>query len=293
MLSIITSTYKTINFIRFEQNVKETIGIEYEIIKIENPGLMGICEAYNRGKKLAKYPYLCFCHDDLIFKTDNWGKIVISFFKDHDNIGLLGIAGSIYKSWSPSTCFCQDNRFNRINIRHVLPDKVERININPYNTDWEYVATLDGCWLCTTKDIANQYNFDDQTFKNFHCYDIDYSLQIGQTYKLAITNKINIDHFSQGNYTREWFIDTISLHKKWSKKLPYGSINLTKFCISNNEYNAFCQTLNYILHYNVCVREVINIFYSYKLIKMIGLRRWFALQIQLYKTIKKIKQTRS
>lgn len=62
MLSIIISSYQPQFYSALEKNIAETIGIPYEIIKIDNPNLMGICEAYNKGASLSKYDYLLFVH---------------------------------------------------------------------------------------------------------------------------------------------------------------------------------------------------------------------------------------
>ena len=61
MLSIIISSYQDKFYSALEQNIAETIGIPHEIIKIDNPNLMGICEAYNKGALLSKYDYHLLC----------------------------------------------------------------------------------------------------------------------------------------------------------------------------------------------------------------------------------------
>lgn len=79
MLSIIVSSYQKDNFSNFTKNISETIGIgfNYEIIAIENPGLMGICEAYNKGAKKSVYSNLLFIREDVLFTTQNWGELLM------------------------------------------------------------------------------------------------------------------------------------------------------------------------------------------------------------------------
>ena len=62
MLSIIVSSYKEDDFNQFSKNVKETIGddFQYEIIQQWNPGIIGICEAYNKGAEKSKYENFTF-----------------------------------------------------------------------------------------------------------------------------------------------------------------------------------------------------------------------------------------
>ncbi|MFX4377337.1 glycosyltransferase, partial [Acinetobacter baumannii] len=54
-----------------------------------------ICSAYNEGAEKAKYDNLCFVHEDVVFRTNNWGQIALTEVKKFD---LLGVAGSNYKS---------------------------------------------------------------------------------------------------------------------------------------------------------------------------------------------------
>ena len=72
MLSIIISSYQPEFYLALEKNIAESIGIPYEIMKIDNPGIMGICEAYNRGAEKAQYDFLLFLHEDVLFETQDW-----------------------------------------------------------------------------------------------------------------------------------------------------------------------------------------------------------------------------
>ena len=79
MISIIISSANSKQLEEVSQNVAQTIGVPYEIISFNNAdGSMGICEVYNKGTAKAKYDLLCFMHEDLLFKTMDWGKVVQS-----------------------------------------------------------------------------------------------------------------------------------------------------------------------------------------------------------------------
>lgn len=82
MISIIICNRSERLNIDLEDNIKSTIGnVDYEIICINNEkGLYNIFQAYNTGVEKAKFPYLCFMHDDIRYHTLNWGKNVISHF---------------------------------------------------------------------------------------------------------------------------------------------------------------------------------------------------------------------
>lgn len=57
-----------------EKNIAETIGCEYELVVIDNSkNKYSIFRAYNEGVRLAKGDNLCFMHDDILYKTADWG----------------------------------------------------------------------------------------------------------------------------------------------------------------------------------------------------------------------------
>jgi glycosyltransferase involved in cell wall biosynthesis len=187
MISIIISFSNPEYLSAVKKNIDETVGIPYEILAVPNgDGKRGICEVYNAAGALAKYDVLCFMHEDVILHTPDWGKKVVEIMNDPE-IGLLGVAGSKYKSLIPCgwSCpgittpwhkanFIQRFKFADIPTQHFV-----------YNTDAEdlsEVATLDGVWMCTKKGVFNAFKFDERLLTGFHGYDLDYALQVGKTY---------------------------------------------------------------------------------------------------------------
>ncbi len=98
MISIIICSIDIKRYLEIEKNIGETIGVVYETIKVPNPGTMGLCEAYNKGGKIANYNILCFVHEDILFRTQNWGRILIDHFANLIEVGIIGLAGSVFKN---------------------------------------------------------------------------------------------------------------------------------------------------------------------------------------------------
>src|SRR6478609_8828248 len=100
MISIVICSVQESYFVSLEINIHETIGeIDYEIIKIGNVvEKLSIAQAYNQGIEKSKFEFLLFIHEDIIFHTSNWGEILLSIFRANSKIGLIGIAGTKYKS---------------------------------------------------------------------------------------------------------------------------------------------------------------------------------------------------
>jgi hypothetical protein len=214
------------------EKIAETIAVPYEIISFKNKdGKCGICELYNRGLKKARYPMLCFMHEDIIIHSTGWGKTVINTFNQYPDLGLLGVAGSYYKTLSPSGWlgYGFDTECSNLIQNYKFTDKKPDLNYkNPNNTSLSEVACVDGLWFCVPKTIASACKFDDQTFKGFHCYDLDFSLIVGLKYKVAVTYDILLTHLSEGRFDKAWLSETMKLHNKWSTILPVNRGRLEK-----------------------------------------------------------------
>lgn len=224
MISIIISSCNQDYFSELEWNISNTIGIEYEIIKIHNPGKMSICEAYNLGVAKAKYNILCFVHEDVAFITKNWGGKVLDIFNSSPWVGLLGAAGNVYKSLTPSHWSFPNADKNSFYVNVIQGDlqTVEPITFyaNPTNADLQQVAAIDGFWFCAPKDVILEFPFDYKTCTGFHGYDVDISLSVQKKYKVAVTFDILIQHFSTGNFNQDWIDSILKVHKKWKRELP-------------------------------------------------------------------------
>ncbi len=227
MISIIVCSINGKLFKQFEESVASTIGIEYEIIRIDNKNnRYNICEAYNLGASSAKFNYLCFAHEDILFKSNNWGLILKNIFEADDKIGIVGIAGSKYKSLAPSGWPGGQSALDCYNLVQTYGDEEinQVFNPEPGNPLVE-VKTLDGVFLFTKKAVWEQNQFDSDTFKGFHCYDLDFCLQAGKNYKLMVCYQLLIEHFSSGSENKNWAIASIQLSKKWNQYLPVGEVD--------------------------------------------------------------------
>jgi hypothetical protein len=245
MISIIISSANPDLLEKITQNIEDSIGVPYEVISFDNSnGSSGLCKLYNEGTTKAKYDILCFMHEDIEIKTASWGKIVIDYFNKDPHLGLVGIAGSSYKSAIPSGwhSFAFESKINYINIIQNSkrnPGVDIHDYSNPKNEKLSQVVCLDGVWLCTPKQVALEFPFDAETLRGFHVYDIDFSLSVNQKYKVAVTFEILMKHFSEGNYTNAWLKDTIKIHNKWMSLLPLGVEILSKKDAAMIEKKAF------------------------------------------------------
>jgi GT2 family glycosyltransferase len=229
MISIIICSRTVSISDELTQNIDQTIGIPYELVIIDNSqNLYSIFSAYNEGVKRSKYEVLCFMHDDIIFKTDDWGISVMKRFIS-SNLGAIGVAGSPYYAILPGAWWSGGYICQSIYGEQELAYETKQDNALP-------VVVLDGLWFCVRKSLFSMIRFDDITFSGFHYYDMDISLQIQQNgYKLLNVYDISIQH-SSGKLDTIWLNNALLLQKKWENNLPIFSEKLPYFKEVTIEY---------------------------------------------------------
>jgi hypothetical protein len=235
MISVIICSVNKQLANQVQQNIADTIGVEWEAIIIDNTiNATRITSVYNQGASIANYGILCFVHEDVLFTTQNWGKVLIDTFKNDSELGLIGLAGCKYKSRLPSGWFSGSDILDCCNISHL--DKHGVRQIMHYNPDdnklLQEVVVLDGVLLVCPKEVWQEIKFDDKLLKGFHLYDLDFSFRVAEKYKVAVSYAINLIHLTQGgSFGNEWLNHTLLWHHKMSSKLPA----ITQDCIVNNK----------------------------------------------------------
>ncbi|WP_374948749.1 glycosyltransferase [Mucilaginibacter sp.] len=258
MISLIVCSIQPDLLQQLTENVAATVGVPYEIIATDNRNTgKGISQVYNEALVKAQYEILCFVHEDIIIQTQNWGRVLVNLFKD-TSLGLVGVAGSSYRPLTPSAWvgIGPATVFNNIIQGYqytVSPDTL--IYANPKNQKLVNVVCVDGVWLSTTKKVASEILFDQETFKGFHFYDIDFSMSVVQKYKVAVTFEILIKHLSEGRYDSEWLKNSIKFSEKWQARLPLAIGNFSKSELIRGEKMTFKHFINQLLQFGFPIAE--------------------------------------
>ena len=229
MISIIICSRTASISDELTQNIDQTIGLPYELVIIDNSdNLYSIFSAYNEGVKRSNCEVLCFMHDDIIFKTNDWGISVMKRFIS-SNLGAIGVAGSPYYAILPGAWWSGGYICQSIYGEQELAYETKQDNALP-------VVVLDGLWFCVRKSLFSMIRFDDTTFSGFHYYDMDICLQIQQKgYELLSVYDILIQH-SSGKLDTIWLNNALLLQKKWKNNLPIFSEKLPYFKEVTIEY---------------------------------------------------------
>ena len=229
MISVIICSINEVFASQVKKSIIDTIGVECEFIIIKNTqNPKGLGKVYNLGASRAKYDYLCFVHEDVFFNTYEWGQKIVTYFKNDRNLGLVGIAGSKYKSKTVSGWYTGIAEFDCCNIWHLdRKNELTRIYFNPdRQMAVQQVVSLDGVFLFSKKTVWQEIGFDETLLSGFHLYDLDYSLRVAEKYKVLVTFEIDINHIVKGmHFGNHWLNYTLMWHKVYSEKLPITVTN--------------------------------------------------------------------
>lgn len=229
MLSVIICSVNQELLSNIKRNIALTIGLEYELLIWDNRGRnYGLCKVYNLMAAKARYPYVCFLHEDIIFETFDWGQIVSEILDTNQSIGLLGVAGGKYKGRNLSGWFSGIEGMDYFHIVHKNSDNSQSLsNSKKWKTSEVNVVCIDGVFMCARKVVWEVTKFNEELNKGFHFYDIDFSLQISRLYEVKVTNRIDIIHHTQGgDFGDNWVKAAISFHSAFYKALPISCANV-------------------------------------------------------------------
>lgn len=228
MISFIICSRSSNRSSSLRKNIENTIRIEHETIVIDNSSnSFSIFTAYNEGVKRANGSLLCFLHDDVLFRSTNWGSQIVKHFED-ENIGIIGFAGSHYIPSTPmywySSPFVSQHNLN----------KDGNIIENHFHEEWFKegeslidVCAVDGLCFFARKKIFDHISFDNINYSGFHMYDMDICLQtLSLNYRVCVCRDILVEHnWSEQEQFKKagsnlFFKNLEIFNKKWKESLP-------------------------------------------------------------------------
>ena len=203
-------------------NIHATVGVEYELIVIDNSlRNKTIFQAYNDGVSKSSGDILVFMHDDVIFRSNNWGGVCMEHFQKDEKLGVIGIYGghylSKYVSHVGDSGFDSKNYYQWINgnLHHYFSCS----SVFDKNGEIECVA-VDGIFIAMRREVAKLVAFD-ETYKGFHLYDMDICMQTWNVgYEVKVVNDIIIEHKNTPNINKTFLDNNWLFYKKWEKNIP-------------------------------------------------------------------------
>lgn len=229
MLSIIICSRVPYLSDEMAKNLQETTGLSYELIIVDQSIHRGsIFRAYNYGIERAQYDILCFMHDDILFHTSQWGRMVVEHL-NNPNVGFIGVAGGtliprVPAQWSFGLHFGRILQFDKKKGCSVLLDSTD------FKEEHSRVAVaMDGVFLACRKDVSDKIRFDEDTFSGFHCYDIDICIQAHLLgFENRVVNNVLLEHFSRGKLNKQWVENQLRLWRKWRGITPISVMEISE-----------------------------------------------------------------
>ncbi len=228
MFSIVVCSRKTDIPTKLRQNIADTIGCEYELVVIDNSkNEYSIFEAYNVGVGLSRGDVLCFMHEDVLFRTPNWGEKINNRFQADEKIGLIGFAGTHFLPDTPMYWYSSPFVSQR-NLNNDQGAVEEHFHEEWFGeTSLIEVVAVDGFCFFVKKDLFDLISFDEKTFQGFHLYDMDICMQvINVGFKVCVCRDVLIEHCWSENkqFSKvggDLFVRNLELFtKKWRSSLP-------------------------------------------------------------------------
>jgi GT2 family glycosyltransferase len=203
---------------KHSEHIKKTSGLanKIEIIEIVNKG-ESLTIAYNRGLKQATNDIVVFCHDDILFNSNSWGRKLLNHFKNSE-YGILGIAGTTSMNES-GQWWSENNKMVGV-VKHSNNGKTWE---NKYSSNFtkEIIETVvvDGLFFAVNKNVIKE-DFNENV-KGFHFYDIDFCFNNYLSgVKIGVIFDVKITHKSIGKTNDEWENNRKQFVERYKESLP-------------------------------------------------------------------------
>lgn len=203
-----------------EKSVASTIGSPFEMLVCDNRGSnRGIGAVYNGAAARARGEYLCFVHEDVLFHSSDWGPQIAQKLAE-ESTGVIGFAGANTKLQSLSGWSANSSDVRQNYTQRLRSGRRRRFYNNPEEVDFSPAVCLDGFCLFVRREVWAANPFDEKTFSGFHGYDLDFTTTIACHHRNYVSNRIEVEHISEGGFSKVWFEALKRYHEKHEKHLP-------------------------------------------------------------------------
>ena len=206
---------------KFIKHVDNTIGVRHKVICYPNFNQFSLPEIYNQAIKdhNEKDCIFVMCHNDIIIKTRNWGKVLLNHF-NHSDYSILGIAGSTF---IPESGRWWDDRSKMHGI-------VEHTNgLNEWASEYcneirgiQPVIMIDGLFMSFDPEkIKHGFN---ENYGKYHFYDIPFCIDnYLDDCDVGVITTIRVLHKSVGQTNQDWEDNRQKFIKEYDLPIRYIS----------------------------------------------------------------------
>lgn len=199
------------------QNINETIGIPCHIMCIQNDGV-SLTSVYQDAMDKTNTDIVVFVHDDIEFLRGGWGVELLRMFKEHNDFGIIGVAGSAEFD-SNAMWWNYEKKYGQ--VLHRSEGKSWLTSFSPLlKQDLVEVCVIDGLFMAIHKKrISKGFSKD---VEGFNFYDIDFCLSnfLDKKTKIGVTTHIRMAHNSIGALSDNWFQNKEKINNKFKENYP-------------------------------------------------------------------------
>lgn len=203
---------------KFIDHVNDTIGVKHDVHPFPNYNQFSLPQIYNEAidKYSEKNAIMVFCHNDIVFKTKDWGKKLLAKFNNLD-YQIIGVAGSTYM---PESGRWWDDPSKMMGIVEHTNGVREWVSeyCKPFSGVKD-VCLIDGLFMAVdANDIECRF---DEDFNGFHFYDLSFCIPNWlDGVNIGVVTDIRILHKSVGMTNQEWENNRQLFVHKYGADLP-------------------------------------------------------------------------
>ena len=205
---------------KFVERIKETCGCICHVYAIHNPDGISLSKIYSdmlASSDITDH-IIVFIHDDIDFLRNGWGKEIIRLFNEHEDYGIIGVAGSAQFDGG-AAWWNYEKKFGQ--VLHRSEGKSWLTVFSPLLTkDLQDVVVIDGLFMAVHKKrISDNFNRD---LEGFDFYDIAFCLAnfFSGKCKIGVTTNIRMAHNSVGKLKDTWYRNRDIINKLYGDKFP-------------------------------------------------------------------------
>ncbi len=199
----LTIVYSTRKFNpQFERHLRESCGYPtVEILSYVNDGQHGLSLIYNQALKTATHDLIVFVHDDVLFKTRDWGSRLQTHFEQSE-FGILGVAGT--SRLADTGIWWQMTGFT---LGRVWHQPATEGWMSAYSADFGdqrlSAVVVDGLLIAVKRSRLHAEFHEGLT--GFHFYDMDFCLSnYWAGVKIGVIFNVLVVHRSTGQPDSNW-----------------------------------------------------------------------------------------
>lgn len=202
----------------FNKHIQETCDCNVQLLCVSNQESISLSYLYADMVEadFIDTDVVVFIHDDIEFLKKGWGREILRLFKENEEYGIIGVAGSAQFD-SDAAWWGYEKRYGQVLHRHE--GKSWLTAFSPLlDKDLEEVAVVDGLFIALNrKRIKENFSKD---IEGFDFYDIDFCLSNLGKCKIGVTTNIRVAHNSIGKLRDSWHKNREKINKKFGNLYP-------------------------------------------------------------------------